>query len=93
MTLSRTPRSHLVLLALCKGSNMIRGTFSWHENGALVFLENKQTAMRYLDILRDQMHFAMLDFYPDSDGYFMDDYATIHRARNIQNWFVEHSDF
>ncbi|KFM66807.1 hypothetical protein X975_10900, partial [Stegodyphus mimosarum] len=59
-----------------------------------VFLERKQAAMRYLDILADQVHPPVLHFYPDGDGYFMDDNATVHCARSVQNWFTEHqSDF
>ena len=73
---------------------MIWGMFCWHGNGVLVFFEGKQTAMRYLDILADQVHSAMLHFYPDGDGYFVDDNEPIHRARIVQNWFGEHqSDF
>ncbi|GFX98056.1 transposable element Tcb2 transposase [Trichonephila clavipes] len=67
---------------------MIWGMF-WHKSGALMFLEGKQTAMRYLDILADQVHPAMLHFYPVGDGYFIDDNATIHRPRSIHNWIPE----
>ena len=50
--------------------------------------------MRYLDILANRVHPAMLHFYPNDDGYFMDDNAPMHRARIVQNWFAEHqSDF
>ena len=41
---------------------MIWGTFCWQGSGALVFLEGKQTVTRYLDILADQVHSAMLHF-------------------------------
>ena len=46
--------------------------------------------MQDLYILVDQVHSAMLHYYPDGDGYFMDDNAPIHRARSVQNWFAEH---
>ncbi|GFS94380.1 hypothetical protein TNCV_2014141 [Trichonephila clavipes] len=36
----------------------------WHGSGALVFLESKQTAMRYLDIMADQLDPVMLHFLP-----------------------------
>ena len=49
---------------------------------------------RYLDILADQAQPVMLQFYPDGDGYFMDDNVPIHRDRSVQNWLTEHeSDF
>ena len=60
------------------------------ESGALVFLEGKHTAMRYLGILAHQEHPAMLHFYRDGDGYFMNDITPIHRARSIQNWLAEY---
>ena len=67
--------------------------FYWYGSDPLVLLEGKQTAMQYLDILADQVHPAMLQFY-EGDGYFMDDNATIHRARIVRDWFNEHqSDF
>ena len=54
----------------------------------------KQTTMRYLVILVDQVHPAMLHFHPGGDGYFMDDNAPMYRDRSVQNWFAEHqSDF
>ncbi|GFV43062.1 uncharacterized protein TNCV_1458911 [Trichonephila clavipes] len=59
-----------------------------HGKGALVFLEGKQAAMGSLDILAD--HLAMLHFYPDGEGYFMEDNATMYRARSVQDWFAEH---
>ncbi|GFW82598.1 hypothetical protein TNCV_3491701 [Trichonephila clavipes] len=40
-----------------------------HGSGALVFLESKQASLRFLDILADQVHPAMLHFHPDVDGY------------------------
>ncbi|GFV34853.1 alpha-mannosidase 2 [Trichonephila clavipes] len=46
--------------------------------------------MRYLDILVDEVHPTIWHFYPDGNRYFMDDIATIHRTRNVQNWFAEH---
>ncbi|GFX90819.1 uncharacterized protein TNCV_3166501 [Trichonephila clavipes] len=59
-------------------------------SAGMLFYEGKQTTKRYLDILDP----AMLHFYPNGDGYFTDDNATIHHARSIQNWFSEHhSDF
>ena len=68
--------------------------FCWYGSGPLVLLEGKQTAMKYLDILADQVHPAMLHFYSEGDEYFMDDNATIHRARIVRDWFNEHqSDF
>ena len=85
--MARTPQSHES--NLCDrtvqgtgGSIMIWGMFRWHGSGALVPLECEQTAMRYLDILADQIHPAMLYFYPEGDGYCMDDNARIHRARS-----------
>ena len=39
--------------------------------------------MRYLDLLADQVHLVMLHFYPDGDGYIMDDNASMHRARSV----------
>ena len=74
-----------------RGSIMIRGVFSWCASGALVFHEGKQTAMRYPETLADQVHLA---FYPEGDGYLMNENAPIHQARNVQDWFAEHqSDF
>ena len=76
------------------GSTMIWDMFRWHGSCALVFLESKQIAMRYLDILADQVHPAMLHFYPDGDRYFVENNAPMNRVRNVQNWFAEHqSDF
>ncbi|GFY01894.1 hypothetical protein TNCV_1468811 [Trichonephila clavipes] len=37
------------------GGSTIRDTFCWHENGALMFLENKKPHIRYLNILADQV--------------------------------------
>ncbi|GFX74937.1 uncharacterized protein TNCV_1845091 [Trichonephila clavipes] len=77
----------------------LQGARVWREymimfcrNGsdALVVLEDKSTATKYLDILADQVHPTMLHFYPDGDGYFIDSNAAIHRARSVQNWFAEH---
>ncbi|GFS47272.1 hypothetical protein TNCV_4862511 [Trichonephila clavipes] len=43
--------------------------------------------MRYLDVLADQVHPAMLHFYPDG---FMDDNTAVHWAKSVQNWIAEH---
>ena len=59
------------------GRFMVWNMLCWYGSGFLVLLEVKQTAMQYLDILADQVHPAMLQFYSESDGYFMDDNATI----------------
>ncbi|GFX84110.1 hypothetical protein TNCV_4859181 [Trichonephila clavipes] len=67
-------------------SIMIWGMFCWHKSGVLGILEGKQVAMRYLNILTEEVHSPMLHFYPDGDEYFMDDNATIHRAISVQNW-------
>ena len=72
------------------GSIVVWGMFCWHGSGVLVFLMGKQTAMQYLDILANQVHLAMLHFYPDGDECFMDDNAPIHPARSFQNWLAEH---
>ncbi|GFY05701.1 hypothetical protein TNCV_4403681 [Trichonephila clavipes] len=72
------------------GSIMIWSMVCWHGSGALVFLEGKHTAMRYLDILTYQVHSAMLPLYPDGDGYFMGDNATMQLIRSVQIWFAEH---
>ncbi|GFX77538.1 hypothetical protein TNCV_4025881 [Trichonephila clavipes] len=66
------------------GSIMIPNMFYWLGSGALVFLEGKQTAVRYLEILVDQVHPAMLHFYPDGDEYLMDVNATIRRVGSVQ---------
>ncbi|GFW67086.1 hypothetical protein TNCV_4031051 [Trichonephila clavipes] len=66
------------------------GMFCWNGSSALGFLEGKQTTMRYLDTFSNQMYSEMLHFYPDGDGYFMDDNATKYRAKGVQNWFAEH---
>ncbi|GFX82120.1 hypothetical protein TNCV_2707501 [Trichonephila clavipes] len=63
--------------------------FYWQGSGPLVFLEDKQTTMRYIEILEDQVHTAILCFYSAGDGYLMDGYATMQRARSVQNWFTE----
>ncbi|GFU52903.1 hypothetical protein TNCV_1142151 [Trichonephila clavipes] len=93
----RGPRSDYVRQGPAKFSHgpplwrlLIWGMFFWSISHALMFLEDKQTVMRYLDIMADQMHPAMWHFYPASDGYFMNDNATIHRTRSVQSWFVEH---
>ncbi|GFW64155.1 uncharacterized protein TNCV_708601 [Trichonephila clavipes] len=76
------------------GSIRIWGMFCWHEKDAMVFLGDKQTTLKYLDILADQVHPATLNLFPYGDEYFMDDNAAIHHARSVQNWFAEHqSDF
>ncbi|GFT74043.1 transposable element Tcb2 transposase [Trichonephila clavipes] len=76
------------------GSIMIKGMLCWDGSGVLVIFEGKQTAMRYLDMLVDQMHPEMLHFHPDGDGYFMENNATIHHDSSVRNWFPEHqSDF
>ncbi|GFW53378.1 transposable element Tcb1 transposase [Trichonephila clavipes] len=73
---------------------MISSIFCWHGSGHLVFLEGKQTAIRYSEILAVQVHPAMLHFYPNGDGNFIDENAPVHRARSVQNWLAEHqSDF
>ena len=69
---------------------MIWVMFCWLGSGTLVFLEGKQTAMRYFDIPADEVYPAMLHFYPDGDGYFMDDNAPTYRAKSVQNWSAEH---
>ncbi|GFU37794.1 uncharacterized protein TNCV_1466561 [Trichonephila clavipes] len=61
----------------------------WLDNSTLGFLEGKQASMRYLDIMVDEVHPSMLHFYPDGDAHFMDDNATKHRSRSVQNWFAE----
>ena len=63
---------------------MIWGMFCWHGSGAVVFLKGKQTAVRYLGIQADQVHPAMLHFYPDGDEYFMDNNVPRQRAKSVQ---------
>ncbi|GFX72411.1 transposable element Tcb1 transposase [Trichonephila clavipes] len=72
------------------GNILIKRIFCWHGSDVLVFLEGKQTAMRYLDILADQAHPEMLHFYLNDNEYFMDGNLTIHRARIVQHWCAEH---
>ncbi|GFX45549.1 hypothetical protein TNCV_2740861 [Trichonephila clavipes] len=74
------------------GIIMIWSKFCWYRSDALVcvFFEDEKTAIRCLDILADQVHPAVLHFYPDGEGYLIDDIAIIHRARSVQNCFVEH---
>ncbi|GFW58999.1 hypothetical protein TNCV_2831051 [Trichonephila clavipes] len=67
------------------GSLMIWGMLYGHVNCFLVLLEGKQTSTRYLDTLADQVHLAMLYFYPDAYGYFMYDNVAIHPARSVQS--------
>ncbi|GFT27458.1 hypothetical protein TNCV_1275611 [Trichonephila clavipes] len=64
--------------------------FFWHGRGGLLFLEGKQTAMRYLDILADQVNSEVFYFYPEDEEYFMADNTTVHRARSFQHWFDKH---
>ncbi|GFW70664.1 hypothetical protein TNCV_2922191 [Trichonephila clavipes] len=64
--------------------------FCWHGSNALEFLEYKQTAMRYLDILIDQVHPPMLHCYPHKDGYFVENNSTTLCARSVQNRLDNH---
>ncbi|GFU15892.1 hypothetical protein TNCV_2368281 [Trichonephila clavipes] len=82
------PRIHLALLALCKG---VVGLSRYEASSAGMevvpwySLRIKKAVMIYLDILVDQVHPAMLHFYPNNDRYFMANNATIHQPRNDQN--------
>ncbi|GFX75729.1 uncharacterized protein TNCV_2237021 [Trichonephila clavipes] len=52
-------------LKIRNGSGRNITIWTLHRSGDLVFLDSKQTVMRYLDVLADQVHFTMLNFYPD----------------------------
>ncbi|GFU59210.1 DDE_3 domain-containing protein [Trichonephila clavipes] len=95
LNLARTRRNHKSILPYLHYARVWwkypnKGHVLYHGSDALIFLESKQTAIRYLDILADQEQPSRLHFYPDDDGHFMDGNATIHRARSVQNWLAEH---
>ncbi|GFW07138.1 hypothetical protein TNCV_3693331 [Trichonephila clavipes] len=48
------------------------------------------TAMRFQEILADPVHPAMLPFYPDDNGYFMDNNTNVHRPRSAPDCFDGH---
>ncbi|GFV26258.1 hypothetical protein TNCV_698801 [Trichonephila clavipes] len=60
------------------GSIMIWGVFCGYESGVHALLGYNQMAMRYLDILADQVHTEMWHFYTDYAGHFL--CTKIHRA-------------
>ncbi|GFT45731.1 hypothetical protein TNCV_2671631 [Trichonephila clavipes] len=56
----------------------------WHGSGTLISLEGNRMAMRYIDILENQVHLVMLHFYAHDNGYFMDDNTIILCARSVK---------
>ena len=51
------------------------GTFSWDSLGAVVPLEGKVNAYRYLMVLSDHLHPMLQNFFPTERGVFQDDNA------------------
>ncbi|GFU52655.1 hypothetical protein TNCV_3134911 [Trichonephila clavipes] len=73
---------------------MIWGTFYWHGSVELVFIKAKQTTMRHLDTLTDQIHPQCCIFtltMRDTSWTIMQLYIV---PEVFKNWFAEHqSDF
>ena len=72
------------------GSEMLWGAFSWHGLGAVIPLEGKVNANRYLMVPSDHLHPMLQHFFPAGRGALQDENAPIHRARVVTQWFDEH---
>jgi len=64
------------------GVGMVWGMFSWHTLGPLVPTGHCLNAKAYLSIVSDHVHPFMATMNPSSDGYFQQDNAPCHKARN-----------
>ena len=69
---------------------MLGGAFSWHALGAVIPLEGKVSANRYLMVLSDYLHPMLQNFFPAGRGLFQDGNALIHRPCVVAQWFDEH---
>ena len=71
------------LVPTVKGSGgcvMLWITFSWNGLGAVIPLEGKVNANRYLIVLSDLQR-LLQHFFPSGSGVFQDENTPIHRAR------------
>ncbi|GBM55978.1 Transposable element Tcb2 transposase [Araneus ventricosus] len=73
------------------GSIMVWGVFSWQFLESLVPLPTSLNAIRYVELLGDNLHPFMLYCRPHGNGVFQQDNCTSRRSRLATVWLDEHS--
>ncbi|GBN34478.1 Transposable element Tc1 transposase [Araneus ventricosus] len=74
------------------GGIILWGTLSWAALGPVVVVEQTMKAVKYLNIIADQLHPYMAFVFPTRNGIFQQDNAPCHKARIVLEWFEEHTD-
>jgi transposase len=73
------------------GGVMVWGAFSWHRKWPLVILPSSVTSQEYLSLLEENLLPGIGQLPSPEKAFFQDDNAPIHRAKKVQNWFLEHA--
>jgi len=85
--------SCLVRVTQGKGGNVkVWGAFSFFGTVPLKRQFGRITHLAYLDILNDMVLPHMQRLFPNGNGLYQDDNATIHRHGRVMNWFQDHNN-
>ena len=68
---------------------MVWGCFSWGGVGSLVFIRDKLTALKYVDIVNDHIILSATEMGIQSDFVFQQDNDPKHTARVTKDFFEE----
>ena len=68
---------------------MIWGCITFNRVGTLDFLEGSINALKYTDILEDNLWPVVARHFPQNNSIFLDDNAPIHRAQKVMAYRVK----
>jgi len=68
---------------------LIWGCITFNGLGTLDFVEGDINALKYIDILEDNLWPVVARYFPQNNSIFQDDNAPIHRAREVMEYRVE----
>ena len=68
------------------------GFFTGEAGGKLVRIDGRLTAIKYIDLLEENLLPFIAENYPDRPVRFIHDNSPIHTARIVKRWFDGHPD-
>uniref|UniRef100_A0A8P4K6M0 Transposable element Tc1 transposase n=1 Tax=Dicentrarchus labrax TaxID=13489 RepID=A0A8P4K6M0_DICLA len=74
-----------------KNSVMLWAMFCWETLGPAIHVD-ALTCTTYLSTVADHVHSFMETVFPDGSGLFQQDNVPCHKAKMVQEWFVEHNN-
>ncbi|CAG2206254.1 unnamed protein product [Mytilus edulis] len=69
-----------------KYSLMIWGCITYHGVGTITVVEGNINALKYIDIIDNNLWPVVVRHFPDNNYVFQDDNAPVHRARSVQDF-------